>query len=761
MIYFITNKQHKVTEDEEITIQSCLTQEDIEFLKGLEVIGFDLETNSLDPYIGSILLMIIGNEERQYVIDVTNDTLPIDYKNIDESLGGAIYKIANYKNHVEKIVLGANLKFDYKFVKVKYGVTFTRMFDVMIAEQRLVQGLIFLNGFKKTAFSSALDAIVERRLGFIPNAMDKEIRKEFINVNPNTFIFDNRHIKYAGGDIKYLFKVREKQKEKIKERAMEFLIYGIEFPLIRRLADAELHGIDIDRDKWLSNVIYNKEKQYEFQLKLDEEFKKLRDNIVSPNDKKFVSGGKWDRFRNKLQEFKQDNLFGDLFAEIETSTVKSKAKNKKKLEAYVNYSSTDTLVYIFGMLRQPLPTKQKVNVVPTFIDKRLQNGQLRKKVDKSTWSFTTGKGAIESYLTENPNTPIENFVKLLIQYRGYTVRLSTFGEVFLEKFKNRVTGKYHTQYRQCHAVNGRLQSGDEGNGWFNSQNIPAEKNYREAFVARPGYKICTTDLSGAEAVIMIDKAKDEKFYQSAILNDDAHSPLATAVWRNIGKYRVVNNLTTKQRFKDKDTDTHFYKNPFELSTIVISKKENKPIRTIFKNYTFASIYGCKRKKAAKMLDIMEIEADIALNTVKREIPKTFKLVENNAKFAQQNGFIIFNTRTNSRLWYPQIIEAKKNQSEVEWSINAEVDGSARNAPISGTQADMIKEAMVEIGNDIEKNGWDVNLIFQVHDELVYEFKEDLVDFPEYQKNKMVEVANRYLSFIKIGAEQIVGNTWTK
>jgi len=748
MIIFVTRAITNVNEIEnELKIQSDLTEEDIEYLILQQILGFDLETNDLDPYIGSILLVILGTEERQYVIDAFHPCISTLLEDLNK--------------RIERIWLGANCKFDYKFIKVKYQVVLKKMFDVMIAEQRLVQGLMFYDGYSKAAFSSALDAIVERRIGFIPNGMDKKIREEFIGVNPNVFTFENKHIVYAANDIAHLFKIREIQKIKIKERMIEFLIYKIEFPLIRILADAELRGVDIDIDKWKANIIYNKEKQYEYQCKLDEEFRRLREIFLEDKDRIYFTNGKWDRERRKQDIVNQDNLFGDMFEEIEVSGVGKGKKKTKKEESFINYSSTDVLVSIFGALKQPLPTQQKINVVPTFVNKRLKNGTAKRKIDKEHWNFTTGEGAIESYLMEHPNCPIETFVRLLIEYRGYTTRLNTFGENFLIKFKNRITKKYHTCYRQCHAANGRLQSGDKDAGWFNSQNIPAEKSFREAFIARKGYKIATTDLSGAEAVIMIDKARDEKFYQMAILNDDAHSPLGTAVWKAIGNYRVSNGSNIQQRWKQKETDSYIYKTPAELVNITISKKENKEIRTEFKNTTFASIYGCKYKKYAKMLNIQAEEGKIGLRVMKQQIPKTFKMIEENAKFAQENGYIIFNHRTNSRIWYPQVLEAKKQGSDLEWSVLAEIDGSARNITISGTQADMVKEMMVEIGEYIEINKLDAHLVFQVHDELVYEFHESLTDFGDYVKNKMCEIGNKYLSFIKISAEQHIGESWTK
>lgn len=776
MIHFITNREHRVhAEPDKVIIKETLTPEDLNLLLSLHVIGLDTEDNDLDPFIGDMLLLILGDKEHQYVIDTTNE----HGMNIAREL---MKTLALDK---ERIYLGANLKFDYCYTYVKTGVKLGKMWDVMIAEQRLVQGAMKSDETgKQIPISCALDEIIRRRLGFIPNTMIYDIRMEFVGVTAKNFVFDNRHIEYGAGDITYLFDVRNVQQEAIKKYSLGFLIYGIEFPLINHLGDAELEGVVIDENKWREIIKANKEKKYEYQCKLDEEFRRLRDSLVPKDELVAISGGKWDRQRSKTVEIVQGNIFGELFDDaVEQVIVKGKTKTKPKTkEAYINYGSQDQLLFIFAKLKQPLPTKKGEYVTPMISKIPVLRGKgiyqvtkILEKIDK-TPKFTTGEGAIESYLNENPNTPIRKFIQLLIEYRSANTELNTFGEKFLKKYKNPVTKRFHTIYRQASASTGRLQSGDKKARRFNSQNIPAKKSFREAFIAEEGYEMCTTDLSGAEAVIMIDKAHDEKFYQMAIVNDDAHSPLATAVWRAIGAYRVSNGIPSKKEWYAED-ESKLTKTSEELANITITKKENKPIRTEFKNSTFADIYGCHDKKRAKMLNITLEEAKIAGKVVKGVIPKTFRMVEGNAKFALEHGWLILNNRTNSRMWYNPVLIAKKHNSEMEWSMKHEIEGSARNAPIQGTQADMVKEMIVEIGKTIKDQAIDAKLIFQVHDELVYKFKKGVtvmtpneptfessgisIPFPEYVKETMKQVANRYLTFIKMGAEQHVGPSWTK
>lgn len=735
MITFITQKKHQVNEEENILqVKSTLTKEELDFLWSLNVIGIDLETNGLDPYKHDILLGVLGNKDRQFVFDLTCE------------ITKEVFFFVLYGIQFTTTYLGANLKFDYKFIKVKFNVVLQNMFDVMIAEQRIVQG---------TGFSASLAAITERRLGKI---MNKSVRSEFIAANQNTFIFNNKHIEYTANDIIDLFDIKTIQEEKITHNKLNFLIYDIEFPLIRVLANAELEGMDIDEDKWKENIKNNKENKFKVEVKLDEELKVLRDKLLVEEDRKYLKSGIFDLVRTKKSEEQSLDLFGEPIKE-----------DKKYKDPYLNYGSTDTLLHIFGRFKQPIPTitndskKQPGPYsVPTFIIKYGKNGKSKEVINKKAiipYTFTTGEGAMDSYLIENPNTPLKDFVKKLIELRGYNSRLNTFGEGFLTKYKNPVTKRFHTIYRQCDAITGRLQSGDKKNGWYNSQNIPREEEYRKPFHSGDNW-IITTDLSGAEAVIMIDKARDEKFYEMAIVNDDAHSPLAQSVWRAIGKYRQ----------------------DFNLSNIVISKKENKDKRTAYKPMTFGDIYGMGIKKRAKTLGVSEEESKVAGAVQKAMIPKTYAMVEANEKFALAKGYLILNTRTNSRIWYLDVVNANKNNSDLPSNLAHKVKNSARNGAIQGTQADMLKELMVEIDREAIRQElyerFNFALLKQVHDETVYRCNdiESLVEYleirdnsttrymvtiPEFIKRWHCQVCNRYLSFIKMTAEQNIAKTWEK
>ena len=727
MIYFVTKNatKHQVNFDEEIKYECCL-EKVINYCKPLDVVGFDKETTGLDALIAKVLLIILGDDNNQYVIDAPSFTSN-ELRNMFISIG------------LNKIFLGQNLKFDYKFAKVHYNIELRNLYDVMIAEQRITQSYFKATDAGKISYR--LDEIIKRRLKVLPIEMNKNVRMEFVGKNPDTFIFKDYHITYSAGDIKYLFPLKDIQKPLIEKANQGFLIYDIEFPLISVLADAELVGLVLDNDKWKQNIENRKKEQYEYQCELDGELKNLRNNFCTEEDKLFLTGGKYDRHRAQKVDTIQYDLFGEPLITPE----------KANKISHVNYGSTDVLINLFGRFKQPAPTKSGKFIIPTFIT----NIKGKVVIDKSKDSFTTAAGVIEGYLFEYPKTPIRKFIQALLKYRKATVRINTFGTKFLTKYTNPITNKIHTIFRQCNAITSRLQSGDKKNNWFNSQNIPATKDYREAFTTDKGRVMATTDLSGAEAVIMIDKARDEVFYNIAIVNDDAHSPLAQAVWRAIGNHRM----------------------DYALASININKKENKDMRTSYKPMTFGDIYGMHDKKRAKTLNITIEEAKIAGRVQKSMLPKTYAMVERNSKLALGQGYIVLNNRTNSRIWYPKIFESRSNNTQLNFMDEQDIASSARNCTIQGTQADMIKESMVEIAKESRRQNLDIRLLIQVHDELVYDFPDSylipfikyldekgnltIVDAGDFIKLTMCKVANRYLSFIKMSAEQHIGKTWTK
>jgi len=225
----------------------------------------------------------------------------------------------------------------------------------------------------------------------------------------------------------------------------------------------------------------------------------------------------------------------------------------------------------------------------------------------------------------------------------------------------------------------------------------------------------------------------------------------------------------------------------------VSKTQNKHKRTEFKPMTFGAIYGMRDKKAAEQLGVTQEEGQIVVETIKKEIPVVFSMVENASKFALKHGYVVHNTRTNSRRWFMPVVEAIQYLKEMKrdnpydqvpgipfyieynkaqpkhlmrWSDATNAESQARNTRIQGTQADMVKEAIVSIATDIRSQKLDLVLLGTVHDELIYKhpigYEIDGMSAGEWISLQMRTIANLYLEgVVEMGADYETCETWTK
>lgn len=780
MIYFITNRQHQVEEQGDLYVLNYVTgvtkfyeyltskfYEHVNNLVGPRAIesapeiGFDIEASGLDPLTSTPLLYIFGDKDVRFVFDATCEESTAVLENVAR---------LNIR------LVGHNLKYDYTVVKAQTKVALRNLWDVMVCEQFMT---------KNTGYTYSLVAIVERRLK-LSNVFDKNTRTSFIGMTKKS-IFTTNHILYAENDVKYLLPLKDAIREKLVRYNMTWFAEEIENNLVWVLGDAELRGFEINEEKWKENIKNAEDLKYQTELNLDDLIRSERDKLPA-EERIHLVGGKFDRPRIRQIPEVQYDLFGNVIPFEATYQKANKGKSFKKFtpnKGNISYSSS--LLTILARLKYRVPTKEGTWSIPTIGTDQKANGY-----DKNYVAYSTQKNEIEAFLLANPDCSEEKFYNYLKTFRKASKKISTYGESFLAK-KSPVTNRIHTIFRQCFADNGRLQSGGGKSqpDKINGQNIPAEKEYRECFHSGKDRYVVTSDLSGAEVVIMADKANDKRLLE--LNNVDIHSHMAQTGWRNIYLYRAGviagkwnnPNLFFKLYKSEKiyqDLLSHPNVTIQDLArksrAFVVSKQINeKSHRKPCKNLTFGGVYGCKAKKAGKTLNISPDEGSIYLGTLRREIPSTFQMVEANVDFAYNNGYLVLNSRSNSRVWFLNVLQEliQNPKNAVDRHEYYEVDGQARNMPISGTQADMVKEAMVEIAKRIVKENWDAHLLMQVHDELVYDYPKTMsevkfvsdrgqvqtVSFGEYVALTMIEVSNRYLKNMKMHADFQIKDTWTK
>jgi DNA polymerase I-like protein with 3'-5' exonuclease and polymerase domains len=200
----------------------------INYFRDKPVFGFDTETTSLDPRKGKLLSLQLGNKMRQYVIAVSCFTTE------------QLRPILDFLENPNKLKIGHNLKFDFKWMYYHYNIVMKNMYDTYLMEVLLNQG--------KKYQKFDLNTVIQIYDSDAPE-LDKGVREEFANADPSV-LFTDEQVLYSKLDVKYLISVYNGQRILIKDYGMEGLA-DLENRTICPTAMMELNGIYLDKKKWM------------------------------------------------------------------------------------------------------------------------------------------------------------------------------------------------------------------------------------------------------------------------------------------------------------------------------------------------------------------------------------------------------------------------------------------------------------------------------------------------------------------------------
>ncbi|MCE7566400.1 DNA polymerase I [Aliivibrio fischeri] len=301
--------------------------------------------------------------------------------------------------------------------------------------------------------------------------------------------------------------------------------------------------------------------------------------------------------------------------------------------------------------------------------------------------------------------------KLILEYRGLAKLKSTYTDK-LPKMINPSTGRVHTSYHQAVTATGRLSSTDP-----NLQNIPIRneegRRIRQAFVAPHGWKILAVDYSQIELRIMAHLSQDKALLAAFSAGKDIHAATAAEV-----KGVSIEEVTSEDRRRAKAIN-------------------------------FGLIYGMSAFGLAKQIGIPRGEAQDYMNVYFERYPGVMQYMEETRLLATEQGYV--ETLYGRRLHLPEINARNGMRRKA-------AERAAINAPMQGTAADIIKKAMILVDEWVEAEGKDrVNLLMQVHDELVFEVKEDALDEVTTKVRELMEQAVQL--DVPLVAEAGFGNNW--
>ncbi|WP_439837692.1 DNA polymerase I [Aeromonas enteropelogenes] len=301
--------------------------------------------------------------------------------------------------------------------------------------------------------------------------------------------------------------------------------------------------------------------------------------------------------------------------------------------------------------------------------------------------------------------------QLLMEHRGLAKLKSTYTDKLPLMIKPQ-TGRVHTSYHQAVAATGRLSSTDP-----NLQNIPVRneqgRRIRQAFIPCAGYKLVAADYSQIELRIMAHLSGDKGLLTAFAEGKDIHKATAAEVFG------------------------------VELDAVT------SDMRRSAKAINFGLIYGMSAFGLAKQLGIGRAEAQKYMDLYFERYPGVLEYMERTRQQAEAQGYV--ETLFGRRLYLPDI----KSRNA---GLRKAAERAAINAPMQGTAADIIKRAMINV------DGWirgiedeSIRMLMQVHDELVFEIREEkLEEYIAIIKEKMSSAAELHVPLV---VEAGTGDNW--
>ena len=303
-----------------------------------------------------------------------------------------------------------------------------------------------------------------------------------------------------------------------------------------------------------------------------------------------------------------------------------------------------------------------------------------------------------------------DIVEKILEYRGLKKLLSTYIDA-LPQLINPKTGRVHTSFNQTVTATGRLSSSNP-----NLQNIPIRddngKEIRKAFIPDAGCLFFSADYSQIELRIMAHLSEDKNMIDAFLSGYDIHAATAAKI------YKVdISEVTDDMRRKAKTAN-------------------------------FGIIYGISVFGLAERLNVERKEAKELIEGYFATYPQVKEYMEKSIKKAQEKEYV------------ETIYHRKRFLQDIN-SRNSVVRGYAErnaiNAPIQGSAADIIKVAMINILNRLERENLKAKMILQVHDELNFSVP---IDEKEHVEHVVIEEMERaYRMHVPLKADSGWGHNW--
>lgn len=322
---------------------------------------------------------------------------------------------------------------------------------------------------------------------------------------------------------------------------------------------------------------------------------------------------------------------------------------------------------------------------------------------KTKTGYSTNAEVLEAIRFEHP------VIEYILEYRSISKLKSTYCDGLLKVIAD--DGRIHTSFNQVETRTGRISSLEP-----NLQNIPIRtelgREMRKFFVAEKDSVLVDADYSQIELRVLSDLANDERMIEAFNNGDDIHTITASQV--------------------------------FDLPAEMITSQ----LRSRAKAVNFGIVYGIGAFSLAKDIGVSNKEAKQYIENYLATYSGVDHYMQHMIELAKDKGYS--ETLFNRRRYLPEL--ASSNHM-----MRAFGERVARNMPIQGTAADIIKIAMIKVDERLGKENMRSKLILQVHDELI-------VEAPENEAEKALEIVTQEMENackmkVQLRADGKIGKTW--
>ena len=322
---------------------------------------------------------------------------------------------------------------------------------------------------------------------------------------------------------------------------------------------------------------------------------------------------------------------------------------------------------------------------------------------KTKTGYSTNADVLESLMDKHPIVP------LITEYRALTKLQNTYVTGLLKVVGE--DGRIHSTFKQTETRTGRISSAEP-----NIQNIPVRtplgREMRRFFTAKDGYLLVDADYSQIELRVLAHISGDEIMKKAFLDGVDIHTVTASQVFNQ----------------------------PIEWVT--------PDLRSKAKAVNFGIVYGIGAFSLSKDIGVSVPKASEYIRSYLSKYSGIAHYMEQTVAKAKRDGYV--ETMFGRRRYIKELAAKNKN-------LQAFGERVAKNTPIQGTAADIIKIAMIKVYNRLKDSGLDARLILQVHDELIVEAKEDCAEKVALLLKE--EMENAVKLTVPMTVDVNIGKTW--